>query len=849
MGSSGDRFLLEEMEPRLLLSADPVAMGAPDEAAVSPVAIEEEVLCGATSVGEAVNYDPVGDLSDQMVAAPVQEESTGPAEAEAAASAAGIVGIGLQTDVPLAGDEVPLAQDEPCPENVELAALASGPAILEETLVAPNPPPADLDGLAADLAAEEDTPVAVRNRIPMRYDDPQPVPLNSTPLSLAETPAGSGYLVAFGSGSYDVATANTNWSEIDYWSFSALAGDVVTLSIDTPASSYDPYFQLLDSADTVLASNDNEGPDTDALISSYTIASSGTYYLKVGKYYYSTATGAYEVRVDLARGISIESDSGYANDAVGSPNTVPLAAAGNQRSGTVAGTVMASEGSNTDEDRFRWGNINAGVTVELNLRLPSYSTLVGTVTLVAADGSVVADTDGNATDGHFLAVMPADGDYQAMVVAVSGAGYRAQYLLDIDLTDPVAPRVTGVAGVPAAGGTTDMPVGSFTVSFSEDLAAAAANTVNPLVYWYGGHAYLLDTTARTWAAAEGYAAGLGGHLVSFGSEAEWAAAARWMGAWEPWIGLSDAAVEESFAWSDGTALGTTHWGKDQPYYLYGGDDYDYVHMTGYGLWYTNQAGATHKSVIEIDAPVDADGDKVPDVVDVWAGDGANAWDLREAGADGAFGTGDDVVYTLELASAYASGLAVGLRITDGPLGDGHYRLTANSRLADRVGNALDGNGDGTGGDAFVREFFVALPAGGQFEGRGNRGLKGAVALSFTEAAAGGGVWVARGYGSQDPIWGVDYWDDADWWVFDGLAGEKVGISVDTLGVQGDSRFDFYRWDGLNMNSIGTWNDGGPGYDAALHGYTLPASATYVVVVNKYYGAATPFSYWLRVEKA
>ena len=60
-----------------------------------------------------------------------------------------------------------------------------------------------------------------------------------------------------------------------------------------------------------------------------------------------------------------------------------------------------------------------------------------------------------------------------------------------------------------------------------------------------------------------------------------------------------------------------------------------------------------------------------------------------------------------------------LRITDGPLPSGHYRLTANSAITDKAGNALDGNGDATPGDAYVRTFDVAIEPGVTFEGTDN----------------------------------------------------------------------------------------------------------------------------------
>jgi hypothetical protein len=77
-----------------------------------------------------------------------------------------------------------------------------------------------------------------------------------------------------------------------------------------------------------------------------------------------------------------------------------LAVSGTHRTATVAGTIMAAEGSNTDEDFYNLGLFNAGNLVELSTRLPGDGTLVPKVTLLDASGQVLADEDGDATDGH-----------------------------------------------------------------------------------------------------------------------------------------------------------------------------------------------------------------------------------------------------------------------------------------------------------------------------------------------------------------------------------------------------------------------------------------------------------------
>ena len=76
----------------------------------------------------------------------------------------------------------------------------------------------------------------------------------------------------------------------------------------------------------------------------------------------------------MARGIDLESDENYANATTA--DTLTFEASGGGTQATVAGTVMASEGSKLDIDRFALGRLSPGNSIELQVRLPSTSTLV-----------------------------------------------------------------------------------------------------------------------------------------------------------------------------------------------------------------------------------------------------------------------------------------------------------------------------------------------------------------------------------------------------------------------------------------------------------------------------------------
>jgi len=96
-----------------------------------------------------------------------------------------------------------------------------------------------------------------------------------------------------------------------------------------------------------------------------------------------------------------------------------------------------------------------------------------------------------------------------------------------------------------------------------------------------------------------------------------------------------------------------------------------------------------------------------------AGSGGNpaGYELIEAGSGGVFDDGNDVPFVLTpvyTPGAYDSDCStVVLNIAAAPLPPGRYRLTAGRGiLSDAAGNVLDGDGDGTAGGGYVRQFTV-----------------------------------------------------------------------------------------------------------------------------------------------
>ena len=166
---------------------------------------------------------------------------------------------------------------------------------------------------------------------------------------------------------------------------------------------------------------------------------------------------------------------------------------------------------------------------------------------------------------------------------------------------------------------------------------------------------------------------------------------QWYAHYSPWIGLTDQFSEGSWQWADGQEVTYTHWGPGEPNDT--DSRADYALLGSDGRWYDDRSYNTRRGLIDLGPIADSDGDQVPDLFDVYPNDPLNAWDVREAGADGQFDTTDDVLYSPYLTATYVSGTTVSLAVRDRPLGTGHYRLTVGDTITDRLGNALDGDGD------------------------------------------------------------------------------------------------------------------------------------------------------------
>lgn len=115
------------------------------------------------------------------------------------------------------------------------------------------------------------------------------------------------------------------------------------------------------------------------------------------------------------------------------------------------------------------------------------------------------------------------------------------------------------------------------------LSAVAAPT---LVFSTATSDYYLSERAGTWTEVEAAAVAFGGHLVAINDAAEQAAlTANFGSAQRLWIGLSDAANEGVFSWSNGDALTYTNWAPGEPNNWSGIEDYGSMNwLNGSNAW-------------------------------------------------------------------------------------------------------------------------------------------------------------------------------------------------------------------------------------------------------------------------
>ena len=107
---------------------------------------------------------------------------------------------------------------------------------------------------------------------------------------------------------------------------------------------------------------------------------------------------------------------------------------------------MGNEGSTVDVDTYRLGAMTPGDLIEASVRTPGESTAACQVQILDSMGNVLLD--GDASDARAALTVTTGDTYYVRVVALSGAGIKGHYVLDVKLIDATAPQITRVTRLP-----------------------------------------------------------------------------------------------------------------------------------------------------------------------------------------------------------------------------------------------------------------------------------------------------------------------------------------------------------------------------------------------------------------
>ena len=169
------------------------------------------------------------------------------------------------------------------------------------------------------------------------------------------------------------------------------------------------------------------------------------------------------------------------------------------------------------------------------------------------------------------------------------------------------------------------------------------------------------------------------------------------------------------------------------------------------------AGPTSAFIDSIQLTLDEDFD--PDTVNA-----SGAFELREAGVDGSFDTGDDVLVAFN-PLAYVSGSTIDIQLTHYPLPGGLYRFTAFDTLTDAFGNALSSD--------YVETITVESLPGFVIEQLGSDTAATGTPMPFASNFAGVGTIAGRG--------SLQSAGDLDFWSFEASAGQRLILDIDFPG--------------------------------------------------------------------
>ena len=207
---------------------------------------------------------------------------------------------------------------------------------------------------------------------------------------------------------------NLTSGEVDYWSFTGNAGDVMDLAAQNPGDPggsgllYRIYYP--NGSQWTYFYTDYYGRGQIGA----TLPVSGTYYVRVEQYY--GYTGEYRFRLTLAKPpVQVESEP---NDSVSQANSLTFTNVAGHRQATVLGYIGDADGSG---DFFQLGNLAAGAAIHLGAWQPPSGGFADVLEVYNSSGTLVTNSIIGATNLAYTVPVSGDGAYYAHIRAASGA--------------------------------------------------------------------------------------------------------------------------------------------------------------------------------------------------------------------------------------------------------------------------------------------------------------------------------------------------------------------------------------------------------------------------------------------
>lgn len=209
-----------------------------------------------------------------------------------------------------------------------------------------------------------------------------------------------------------------------------------------------------------------------------------------------------------------------------------------------------------------------------------------------------------------------------------------------------------------------------------------------------------------------------------------------------------------------------------------------------------------------------------------ANDAAN-FDLRAAGVDGLFDTGDDSLYTLTPTFDGRSTVTFSFGATI-PLQYGSYRFQSLTNLVDSSGAPVD---------AFTHTFTLQESTTGRLEDLSNDSRVEADSLMpLTESPDPSGFLTAHGSGSFSSA------ADNDYWKFEAEAGDVITAWLDVERSDVKPSLYLYNASGGQLIYVNNWT-----WYSRIQNYTITTPGTYYLLADPYYDQNPKPSYTLRLD--